>query len=78
MSRFRRWMDDLVHDIRYGARALWRNPGFDASATLVLAVGIGLNLAFFHVVKATLSARLPLRDGATLVRIGTALFGTRP
>lgn len=69
MSRFRRWMDDLVHDIRYGARALWRNPGFAVSATLVLAVGIGLNLAFFHVVKATLSARLPLRDGATLVRI---------
>jgi predicted permease len=58
-----------VHDIRYGARALWRNPGFAASATLVLAVGIGLNLAFFHVVKATLSGSLPLRDGRTLVRI---------
>jgi predicted permease len=62
-------MDDLVHDIRYGTRALRRNPGFAASATLVLAVGIGLNLAFFHVVKATLSASLPLRDGGTLVRI---------
>jgi predicted permease len=36
---------------------------------LVLAVGIGLNLAFFHVVKATLSGRLPLRDADTLVRI---------
>jgi predicted permease len=36
---------------------------------VVLAVGIGLNLSFFHVVKATLSAELPLRDADSLVRI---------
>ena len=69
MSRAAQWMDDLSHDTRLGLRALRRNPGFTVSAVLVLAVGIGLNLAFFHVVKATLSGRLPLRDAETLVRI---------
>lgn len=69
MSRVAQWMDDLSHDSRLGIRALRRNPGFTVSAVLVLAVGIGLNLAFFHVVKATLSGRLPLRDADTLVRI---------
>src|SRR5262245_39432072 len=69
MSRAAQWMDDLLHDTRQGLRALGRNPGFTVSAVLVLAVGIGLNLAFFHVVKATLSGRLALRDADTLVRI---------
>jgi predicted permease len=62
-------MDDLSHDTRLGLRALRRNPGFTVSAVLVLAVGIGLNLAFLHVVKATLSGRLPFQDADTLVRI---------
>jgi hypothetical protein len=69
MSRVAQWMDDLWHDTRLGVRALRRNPGFTASAVFVLAVGIGLNLAFLHVVKATLSANLPFRDADTLVRI---------
>lgn len=69
MSRLTHWMDDLWHDTRLGVRALRRNPGFTASAVLVLAVGIGLNLAFLHVVKATLAGRLPFRDADTLVRI---------
>src|SRR5688572_21278089 len=69
MSRLAQWVDDLSHDTRIGVRALRRNPGFAVSAVLVLAVGIGLNLAFLHVVKATLSERLPLRDAETLVRI---------
>ena len=69
MSRIARWLDDLSHDTRLGLRALRRNPGFTLSAVLVLAVGIGLNLAFLHVVKATLSGRLPFRDADTLVRV---------
>jgi predicted permease len=69
MSRLAQWIDALAHDTRLGVRALRRNPGFTVSAVLVLALGIGLNLAFLHVVKATLSGRLPFRDADTLVRI---------
>jgi predicted permease len=63
------WMDDLLRDVRYGLRTLVRQPGFTLAAIAVLAVGVGLNLAFFHAIKASLSQRIPVPDGDTLVRI---------
>src|ERR1700730_13078829 len=41
------WLDRLVQDLRYGARILVRSPGFTVMAVLVLAIGIGVNVAAF-------------------------------
>jgi putative ABC transport system permease protein len=41
-------------DLRYAARSLWRAPRFAAGAMLVLALGIGLNVAVFTVANAAL------------------------
>src|SRR5215469_9526571 len=34
------WLENLLHDVRYGVRVLLRRPGFTLVATLTLAIGI--------------------------------------
>lgn len=49
----------LTHDLRYGLRALRRNPVFAAAAIATLALGIGATLAVFNVVNGVLLRPLP-------------------
>ena len=59
----------LAQDVRYGARALARNPGFTAAAVLALALGIGATTAILGVVDAVLLRPLPYADAARLVTV---------
>jgi len=58
---------DLVHDLRYGTRLLWRNPAFALVTVTVLALGIGATTAIFSVVDALLLRQLPYRDPERIV-----------
>jgi len=63
------WIENLVHDLRYGVRQLRRTPGFAAVVVTALALGIGANAAMFSVVNAVLLRPLPFRDPGRLVAI---------
>jgi len=52
----------IVYDIRIGARALARNPGFTVVALLTVALGIGMNTAMFSVLNSVILKPLMYRD----------------
>jgi len=63
------WLDRLVQDLSYAARTLARSPGFTVTAVLVLAIGIGVNVAAFSLFNMVALKPLPVRDPGSLVRL---------
>ena len=63
------WIDRLLQDLRYGARTLGRSPGFTLTAVLVLAVGVGINVAAFSFFNVVMLQLLPIRNPETIVRL---------
>lgn len=61
------FLEDMVRDIRYGARILRKAPVFTAMAVLSLAIGIGANTAVFSLLDTVLLRMLPVRNPEQLV-----------
>jgi predicted permease len=68
-SRTLPWVDVLRQDLRFTFRMLGRDFGFTVVAVLILALGIGANIAVFSVVDTILLRPLPFADSQQLVRI---------
>ncbi|HVW85441.1 MAG TPA: ABC transporter permease [Bryobacteraceae bacterium] len=63
------WLDLLTQDLRFTCRTLRRQRGFAIVAVLILALGIGANVAVFSVVNTILLRPLPFHEAHQLVRI---------
>jgi hypothetical protein len=61
--------ESLLRDLRIGIRTLLRAPAFAVIAILVMALGIGANVALFTVVRGVLLRPLPFRDTDRLLRL---------
>ncbi len=59
----------LLNDVQLGARTLMRTPGFAWIGILVIALGVGANVALFAIVRSVLLNPLPYADPAHLVRL---------
>jgi len=62
-------IDIVMYDLRYTFRTLGRDLGFTIAAVLILALGIGANVAVFSVVNTLLLRPLPFPDSHQLVWI---------
>jgi predicted permease len=63
------WLETLWQDLRFGARMLWKNPGFALTAILSLALGIGANTAIFTLVDQIVLRLLPVHNPRELVQL---------
>lgn len=64
------WIEDLIRDLRFATRQIFRNPGFATVAIFTLALGIGANTAIFSLVNAIILRPLPYPAPDELVGLG--------
>ncbi len=62
-------MQNLLQDLRYGARMLLKKPGFTLIAVLTLALGVGANTAIFSVINSLMLRPLPFREPDKLFQV---------
>jgi predicted permease len=60
-------LQNIWQDLRFGVRALLRNPAITAIAALSLALGIGANTAIFSLIDTVLVRSLPVHNPQELV-----------
>src|ERR1700744_2100578 len=63
------WVESLARDVRLSLRTLGRAPAFTMVAILVMALGIGANVALFTVVRGVLLNPLPFPAPNQLVAL---------
>ncbi len=61
------WIDRFSQDLRFTLRMLRKSPGFTTAAVLMLALGIGVNVAAFGFFNLMLLRPLPIRHPETIL-----------
>jgi predicted permease len=70
-------VENALSDLKFGIRQLVKNPGFAATAIVVLALGIGTSVAIFGFVDAALLEPLPYADPGKLMSVNESSAESR-
>ena len=68
-------LETTWRDLRYGARALAKNPGFTAVAVLATALGIGVNTGIFSALNGVALKLLPVPKAGQMVSVDQVFHG---
>jgi hypothetical protein len=63
-------MQTFGQDLRYGARMLWKQPGFTLLAALTLALGVGSTTTIFSAIQNILLDPFPYTDASRRMALG--------
>src|SRR6266567_3649337 len=67
------WLEQLLQDLRFGARTLWRSPGLTIAAVLAIALGVGINVGIFSVLNGLALRLLPVPRAQEIVSVNQIL-----
>src|SRR5437763_6170498 len=70
-ARRANWIQDFVHDLRFGLRMLRKAQGFTAVAVITLALGISANTTIFSTVNAFFLRKPPIHDPDRVVIVSS-------
>jgi macrolide transport system ATP-binding/permease protein len=63
------WLEQLLQDLRFGARTLGRSPGLTVAAVLAIALGVGINVGIFSVLNGLALRLLPVPSAQEMVSV---------
>jgi macrolide transport system ATP-binding/permease protein len=65
-------LEQILQDVRFGARILTKSPGLSATAAILIALVIGINTTIFSMVNSTVRRPAPGVTADDLVRVAIA------
>jgi macrolide transport system ATP-binding/permease protein len=63
------WLEQLLQDVHFGVRTLWRSPGLTVVAVTAIALGIGINVGIFSVLNGLAFRLLPVPRAQEIVSV---------
>jgi len=73
-----RILEELMRDVRFSLRLLWKSPGFTAVAMVTLALGVSANTAVFSLIDSLLLRPLPVPAANEMAVLTMLEDGSRP